>query len=92
MASIWGGDSPSVAWNENSWASNTITITLSGQSATTSVGTLDAYLAQGWGREDYGNLGWGVDYSVSLTAPSGLTATVGEAGVQFLVPLTAPSG
>ena len=20
MASIWGGDNPSVAWNENSWA------------------------------------------------------------------------
>ena len=43
MASIWGGDSPSVAWNENSWASNTVTITLTGVSATSSVGEVAAF-------------------------------------------------
>jgi len=132
MASIWGGDSPSVAWNENSWASNVSTITLSGQLATTSVGTPEAFpesgwssdswgvenwgesgndvfltaptgltaslgtldyaaSTDGWSRRTWGNLGWGVDYSVSLTG-LGLTCSVGEAGVQFLVPLTAPTG
>jgi len=132
MASIWGGDSPSVAWNENSWASNVATVTLSGQLATTSVGTPEAFpesgwssdtwgtenwgesgndifltaptgltaslgtldyaaSTDGWSRRTWGNLGWGVDYSVSLTG-LGLTSSVGEAGVQFLVPLTAPTG
>ena len=38
MASIWGGDNPSVAWNENSWASNTLTVSLTGLSTTSSVG------------------------------------------------------
>ena len=28
MASIWGGDSPSVAWGDNSWQSNTVSISL----------------------------------------------------------------
>ena len=130
MASIWGGDSPSVAWGYNSWQSNTVTITLTGQSATTSVGTplsfpeagwssdawgvedwgesglgvtltgvsattslgtLDyAAAIDGWSRRTWGNLGWGVDYSVLLTGQSA-TVSIGEAGVQFLVPITAPS-
>ena len=51
MASIWGGDDPSVAWNENSWASNTITVSLTGLSATSSLGTVVAYPEQGWGSD-----------------------------------------
>ena len=35
MASIWGGDDPSVAWGQNSWQSNTVTQSLTGQSLTT---------------------------------------------------------
>ena len=36
--SIWGGDNPSVAWNQNSWQSNILTVELTGVSATTSLG------------------------------------------------------
>ena len=35
MASIWGGDDPSVAWGQNTWQSNTVTQSLTGQSLTT---------------------------------------------------------
>ena len=41
--SIWGGDNPSVAWNENSWQSNTLTIEVTGVSATSSVGDLKSF-------------------------------------------------
>ena len=40
--SIWGGDDPRVAWNQNSWQSNVATVVLTGVSATTSIGTVDA--------------------------------------------------
>ena len=72
MASIWGGDNPSVAWNENSWASNTITVSLTGLSTTSSVGEVSAFPEQGWGRQQWGNSGWGVEYSVEL---NGLSTT-----------------
>ena len=51
MASIWGGDDPLVAWGQNSWESNTLTITLTGQSLTTALGDL-AYAGsiEGWDR------------------------------------------
>jgi len=76
MASVWGGDSPSVAWNENSWASNTLTITLTGVSATSSVGEIIAFPESGWGRQQWGNSGWGVEYSVAPTG-FGLTSSIG---------------
>ena len=82
--SIWGGDNPSVAWNENSWQSNTLTIELTGVSATSSVGDLKSFNVEGWGRQEYGNSAWGVQYSV---APSGLsiTSSVGTAtAAQFI--------
>ena len=59
MASIWGGDDPSVAWNENAWASNTITVSLTGLSTTSSVGTVVAYPEQGWGSDYWGIENWG---------------------------------
>ena len=51
MASVWGGDSPSVAWGYNSWESNTVTQSLTGQSLTGSVGSLNAFNKEGWGRQ-----------------------------------------
>ena len=86
MASIWGGDSPSVAWNENSWASNTLTITPTGQSATSSVGEVSAFPEQGWGRQQYGNSGWGVEYSV---LPTGVSATTSVGAVEASQIITA---
>ena len=77
MASISGGDNPSVAWNENSWASNTITVSLTGVSTTSSVGQVTAFHEEGWGRQEWGNSGWGVDYSV-LPTGVGATTSVGS--------------
>ena len=51
--SIWGGDDPAVAWNVNSWQSNVATVSLTGVSATTSVGSVDAFPEQGWGSDTW---------------------------------------
>ena len=44
---------------------DTITVFLSGQSATSSVGSLEAFNEEGWGRQEWGNSGWGVEYAVT---------------------------
>ena len=54
MASIWGGDSPSVAWGQNAWQSNTITQSLTAPSQlTTSLGTptITTEINTGWGSD-----------------------------------------
>jgi len=64
MASTWGNNT----WGSNEWADDTVTVILSGQSATSSVGTtLEAFNEEGWGRQEWGNSGWGVEYAVSLS-------------------------
>ena len=41
MASVWGGDSPLVAWGQNAWESNTITASLTAPTPiTASLGSL----------------------------------------------------
>ena len=90
MANTW--NKSGTTWGYNSWQSDTVTQSLTGQSATSSIGSLEAANEEGWGRQEFGNSGWGVEYSVSLTAPSTLTSSVGSAEVQLLQILTAPSG
>ena len=91
--SVWGGDSPSVAWGENAWQFNAVEHLLTGVQATSNVGTPEAYSLSGWGRQQWGNSGWGVEYSV---APTGLsvTSSVGtvEAAAIIAVDITAPTG
>ena len=67
--SIWGGDDPSVAWDENSWQSNVLTVELTGVSATTSLGSTQEFNETGWGRISWGTADWGegADETVSLT-------------------------
>ena len=61
------------AWNINEWGSQSgIDVTLTGLSTTSSVGSVEASNIQGWGRQSYGNSGWGVDYAVQ---PTGQLAT-----------------
>ena len=94
MASIWGGDSPSVAWGDNSWQSNTVSISLTAPSASTSsVGSITAFNQNGWGGAQWGNDGWGVNFAVALTAPAGLSTSLGSLiAEQFIdAPLTAPT-
>jgi len=95
MASVWGGDSPSVAWGQNAWASNTVTISLTGVSATSSVGAITPPAMQvgltGLGAtSSVGTVVADQTISVPLTAPSGLTSSVGSISMAF-VQLTAPS-
>ena len=65
---------------------------------TSAVGALDAENQEGWGRQEWGNSGWGVDYAVRIgttgAAPAGLTSALGSPIAEaFLdVPITAPSG
>ena len=93
MASVWGGDSPSVAWGQNSWQSNTITQSLTAPTTlTSSVGSVSAFPEEGWGRQQWGNSGWGVEYAVALTG-IGATSSVGSvvAAQTITAELTAPS-
>jgi len=64
---------------------------------TSAVGAIEAENAEGWGRQEFGNSGWGVDYAVRIgttgDTPAGLTSSLGSLTAEaFLdVPITAPS-
>ena len=73
MSSVWGGDSPSVAWGVNSWQSNTATITPTGVSATSSIGEVQSYPESGWGSDTWGMENWG-ESSVDIY-PTGFSLT-----------------
>ena len=60
-------------WGVNEYGDqDSIDITLTGLSTTSSVGAVEAFNAAGWGRQEWGNSGWGVDYAV---LPIGQLAT-----------------
>ena len=73
--SIWGGDDPLVAWNQNSWQSNQATVSLTGVSATTSVGDVKSFPEQGWGSDSWGDENWGESsFTVEVSGVSSTTA------------------
>jgi len=83
MASIWGGDSPSVAWGYNSWESNTVTQSLTAPTAiTASLGDLAyAQSEEGWGRDAWGQNNWGENTTtVSITGLDAITTSLGPDG------------
>ena len=57
MASTWGNNT----WGSNEWQDDVVTISVSGLSATTSLGSLEAFNDIGWGRQQWSNSGWGVE-------------------------------
>jgi hypothetical protein len=67
-----GSSYGTLAWNVNSWGSDELIISLTGVSATSSVGEVTAFNEEGWGRQEWGNSGWGVEYAVQ---PTGVSAT-----------------
>ena len=77
--SIWGGDDPLVAWNQNSWQSNQATVSLTGVSATTSVGDVKSFPEQGWGSDSWGDENWG-ESSLDVTL-SGVAGTMSVGSV-----------
>jgi hypothetical protein len=81
-------------WGRLGWGSQSYgdapTVTLSGQQATTSVGSITVELRPGWGTLDWGENGWGTVESavVNLTAPSAMTSNVGAITPADVVGLT----
>ena len=63
-----------LGWGDQSWGDSPY-VTLTGLSATTSLGTVIAYNEQGWGRDAWGSENWGESaITVSLTGLSATTA------------------
>ena len=93
MASVWGGDSPSVAWGHNSWQSNTVTIALTAPSGlTSSIGSITPI------EMSVGLSGLPATSSIGSITPADVvglsgqqaSSSVGSISVEF-VTLTAPS-
>jgi len=82
MASTWGNNT----WGSNEWQDDVILISPTGLSTTASVGTVEAFNTKGWGRDDFGNGAWGVEYSVALSGQQADT-TLGTAVHGIGVPL-----
>ena len=82
MASTWGNNT----WGSNEWQDDVILISPTGLSTTASIGTVEAFNTKGWGRDDFGNGAWGVEYSVELSGQQADT-TLGTAVHGIGVPL-----
>ena len=83
-SNLWGTNEEFVvgwgakAWNDGEWSElSDETVTLTGVSATVSVGEVDAFPFQGWGSDSWGDEAWGESsFTVELTAPDAMTAKV----------------
>ena len=73
MANTW--NQSGTLWGQNSWGQQAqVDLSLTGVSATTSLGTLSAYVQPGWGTLDWGENSWGNVDSATETL-TGLSAT-----------------
>jgi hypothetical protein len=68
MASTWGNNT----WGSNEWQDDVIEVPLTAPEAASALGTPQSFNLEGWGRQQWNNSGWGVEYSVE---PTGLEAT-----------------
>ena len=71
MASTWGTNT----WGSNEWQDDVITVSLSGQSATASVGDESAFNLEGWGRQQWNVNAWGVEGQFANVLVTGVTAS-----------------
>ena len=83
-------------WGRLGWGSQAYgdspTVTLSGLSATTSVGALTVEVRPGWGTLDWGENGWGsVEEGIENLIGIGATSSVGSLTLEIGVPLTGVS-
>ena len=83
MASTWGTNT----WGANEWQDDEIVVSLSSPGATTALGTPQSFNVEGWGRQQWSNSGWGVEYSVE---PTGLSITSSQ-GTATGAPITIAS-
>ena len=65
MASTWGNNT----WGANTWQSNEVTVAITSPGAISALGTPQSFNVEGWGRQQWNNSGWGVEYSEK---PSGV--------------------
>ena len=77
MANTW--NQALTTWGQNTWGEQAdVTITLTGLSTTSSLGSVTAFNEIGWGRDTWGAENWGESaLTVSLTGLSA-TTTVGS--------------
>ena len=68
MASTWGNNT----WGANSWQSDEVVVSITSPGTISALGTPQSFNVEGWGRQQWGNSGWGVEYSVE---PTGLSIT-----------------
>ena len=70
------------AWNDGEWGElKDETLTLTGVSATASVGDIVAFPEQGWGRDGWNDESWGESsLTVELTAPDAIVSDSGPNG------------
>ena len=77
-----------LAWGSQSWG-EAPGVTLSGQSATTSIGSITVELRPGWGTLDWGENGWGsVEEGIENLTGQSATASVGAITPADVVGLT----
>ena len=104
VASGWGrltygqanwGDAVTIkqGWGRLGWGAQAYgdspTVTLSGLSATTSVGTPEVEVRPGWGTLNWGENGWGsVDEAIETLTGIGATSSVGSVITEIAVDLT----
>ena len=76
MASTWGTNT----WGSNEWQDDVISVSLTGLSATTSLGNSEEFNETGWGRLTWNTADWGegADETVSVT---GLEATASPGSI-----------
>ena len=66
MANTW--NQSGTTWGQNTYGTQTqVIITLTGVQSTSEIGSVTAANIEGWGRQSYGNSGWGVDYAVPVS-------------------------
>jgi hypothetical protein len=107
VASGWGrltygqanwGDAVTIkqGWGRLGWGAQAYgdspTVTLSGLSATTSVGTPEVEVRPGWGTLNWGENGWGsVDEAIETLTGIGATSSVGSVITEIAIDLTGVS-
>ena len=74
MASTWGTNT----WGSNEWQDDEVTVVLSSPGTISALGTPQSFNVEGWGRQQWDNSGWGVEYSVEPSGQS-ITSEIGTA-------------
>ena len=81
MASTWGNNT----WGSNEWQDDVISVSLTAPESASALGTPQSFNVEGWGRQTYGNSGWGVEYSVKPTGVSVTTSVGTLTAAQFIL-------